>query len=186
MSEEQLQLFRDRIAEFEKQAADNESAGTRDISVILQLGNLNYTMGELGTAAKWYRDILSTNPNDGPAHENLGQTLLEMGDYAGAEQEWRLALNVSAYEPIYLKLVELIAEHFPERQAEIQVILETAIANLGQTPGLLTRLGEWYADNGLYEEAVSHYEVASKLDPDDKAIEQRLKELRRLRVQQVP
>lgn len=181
MSEEQLADFRNRIAEFEATVAENEANGTRDIGVILSLGNLYYQVGELATAATWYRDILRTNPQDAPALENLAQTQLEMGDWTGAELSLRAAVNVSAYEPTYLKLVDLIDEHFPERRAEIQTILEAAIGNLGQTPGLLARLGKWYADQGMLDEAISHYQVAHQIAPDEVGIANELERLRALR-----
>lgn len=184
MSEEQIQVFRDRIAEFETMAADNETNGTRDISVILSLGNLYYTIGELETAAHWYNEILRTNPDDSPAFENLGQVQLEMGDFAGAEVSLRKAADIAAYEPTYIKLADLIEEHFPERTNEVQGILETAIANIGQTSGLLVRLGRWYADQGMLDEAISHYQVASQLDPDDQAIKAELNDLKRERSRQ--
>lgn len=174
ISAEDMVLFDERIGKQEAMVAEGE----RDITEILVLGNLYYSVGDLTKAAASYRDILSSHPNDAAAHENLGQTLIEMGDYPGAELELRAAANVSAYEPTYLKLADLIAEHFPERQREIQGILEAAIGNLGQTPGLLTRLGKWYADNGRLEEAISHYEVAHQLAPDDNAIEQEIERLR--------
>jgi len=181
ISEEQLQTFHDRIVEFEITVKDNETNGARDISAILSLGNLYYQIGDLETAAKWYREILRTNPKDGAALENLAQAQIEMGDWEGADASLRAAVNVSAYEPSYIKLADLIDEHFPERRDEIQVILETAIANLGQTPGLLSRLGRWYADRGMLDEAISHYQVAHQIDPDDQAIENTLDELRKAR-----
>lgn len=181
MSDEQKQVFLDRIAEIEAIAAENEANGTRDISVILSLGNLYYQVGELATAATWYRDILRTNPTDAPALENLAQAQIEMGDWEGAALSLRAAVNVSAYEPSYLKLVDLIDERFPEQSAEIQTILEAAIANLGQTPGLLARLGRWYAEEGQLDEAISHYQVAHQIDPDDTAIAGELARLKALR-----
>ncbi|NBS41416.1 tetratricopeptide repeat protein [bacterium] len=181
MSEEQLQMFRDRIVTIEATVNDNEANGTRDISVILSLANLYYEMGELDTAATWYENILKTNPNDAPALENLGQDLIEQGDYSGAEAAWRKALDIEAYEPIYLKLADLIDERFPERTAQVQGVLETAIANLGQTPGLLTRLGQWYASQGKLDEAISHYEVAHQLAPKDESIAAELEALKRER-----
>ncbi len=175
--------FEERLAVQKQLVEDNEAAGTRDLTAILVLGNMYYGLGELEISTNWYRDILRTNPNDPPALENLGQAQLEMGDYAGAEASWRAAVNISAYEVTYLKLADLIDEHFPERTAEVQTILETAIGNLGQTTGLLTRLGRWYASQGMYDEAISHYQVASVLDPEDDSIIEMLAELKKKRAE---
>jgi len=185
MSDEQEQMFRDKIAEFEATAAKNEAEGTRDIGVILQLGNLYYTVGDLEIAASWYQNILNTNPEDAPALENFGQVQFEMGNFAAAETSWRKAVDSAANEQIYIKLADLIEDHFPERNADIQFILETAIANNGQTVGLLVRLGQWYADREMYDEAISHYQVAKQLDPGSQGITAEIESLKRLRSKQL-
>lgn len=184
MSPEQEQLFRDRIAEFEATVAKNEAEGTRDIGQILQLGNLYYTVGDLETAASWYENILKTNPEDSPALENIGQVQFEMGNFAAAETSWLKAVDIAANEMIYIKLADLIEERFPEQNAKIQGLLETAIANNGQTVGLLVRLGQWYADREMYDEAISHYQVAKQLDPGTQGIAAEIDELKRLRAKQ--
>lgn len=178
MTPEQEQTLAEKIAAAEKVVVDNEATGTRDISLILPLANLYYQAGELETAAKWYNDILRTNPNDPPALQNLAQAQLEMGDWPGARKSLEKVADLEAYEPTYLKLVDLIGERFPEDDAKIQTILETAIANLGQTPGLLTSLGDWYAKNGKLGEAISHYEVARVLSPKDTSIIETLAKLK--------
>ncbi len=178
MTPEQEQTLAEKIAAAEKIVVDNEAAGTRDISLILPLANLYYQAGELETAAKWYNDILRTNPNDPPALENLAQAQIEMNDFAGAKASLEKVVDLDAYEPTYLKLVELIETRFPAEDAKIQTILETAIANLGQTPGLLTALGDWYARNAMLDEAISHYEVARTLSPKDTTIIENLAKLK--------
>lgn len=167
-----------KIADQEnKLATDPEFA--KDLSQWLTLGNMKYQLGDLAGAKEVYEThILADHPADGAALENLAQTLYEMQDYEGAELRWRAALSVNPWEVTYLKLVDLIANKFPERQNEIQSILEEAIVNLGQTPGLLRRLGDWYADNGQYDRALSHYEVAKQLAPDDTTIDERIESVR--------
>lgn len=181
LSVEESASLRDQITTLEAQIAENETNGKRDISQVLQLGNLYYQLGDLKTATSWYQNILSTNPSDAPSLENMGQTMLEAGDYAGAERAWKAAINIEAYEPIYIGLADLIDQHFPERTAETQGILETAIANLGQTPGLLIRLAQWYEAQGKLDEAISHYEVAHRLSPKSASIADELDRLKRER-----
>jgi len=167
ISEEDLAIQRQKIADLEAQIAEKNAAGERDINLILQLGNLYYGIGELEKSVEQYNDILSTHPNDAPSLENRGQALLEMGDYVGALESWQQALAVNPYEVTYLRVADLITEHFPESQDQVRIVLENAITNLGQTAGLLKRLGEWYEANEMYDEAISHYKVALQLDPDD-------------------
>ncbi len=178
LSEEQLATQNQKIADLKARIAAKEAEGDPDVGLMLQLGNAYYGIGELALAVEQYDAILKTHPTDAPSFENKGQALYEMGDYAGAEANWRAASAISPYEVTTMRIVNLIQDHYPARQAEIQSILETAIANMGQTVGLVSRLGEWYAANGMYEEAVSHYEVAVKLDPDNENLQDRLVELR--------
>ena len=153
-------------------------AQKKDFGVYLQLGNAYYALGELGEADVWYKKILSELPNDTPALENLGQVHLEMGDYAGAETYWARAVENGGQEAYALKLVDLINEFIPEHREPIRDVLEVAIKKNGQSPSLLSYLAEWYAERGLYEEAVSHYTVALTLLPDDEQIQNRIEELR--------
>ncbi len=178
MSVEQMKAFTDKIAPLEAQIADNEKNGKRDTSLVLELANLYYETGDLQKASDTYRDILRTNPTDPPALENLAQAQIEMGDFVGAKASLIKVSDLEAYEPTYLKLVDLINQHFPEDDAKIQTILEAAIANLGQTPGLLTALGDWYASHDKLDEAISHYEVAHTLSPKDTSITDTLAKLK--------
>lgn len=157
-------------------AMNSDSQAAADVGQMLQLANLKYAYGDLAGSKEWYEKILALHPEDDAANENLGQTLLEMGDYAGAESHWREALKTNQSETTYIRIADLIAEHFPDRQAEIQPFLEDAIATIGQTPGLLVRLGQWYEANGQYDEALSHYHVAKQLSPDDSSIDQLISE----------
>jgi tetratricopeptide (TPR) repeat protein len=178
MSAEDRAKFDGQILEMqatiEKQIQENK----RDVSYILALGNLYYTIGELKLAEEQYRDILSTLPNDAPALENLGQVQLEKGDYEGAEESWLKAVSASPYELTYLRLADLIRERIPEHKDRLKPLLENAVANLGQTYALMIRLGDWYAADGQYDRAVSHYEVALQLEPDSPDARQQLEEYR--------
>lgn len=168
-----------KVSDLEVLMASDEKIKA-DISQWLILGNRYYQLGNLSGAQKAYEHIFVTNPQDAPAHENLGQVLYEMGDFTGAESHWRTALETNPYEVTYIKLVNLIDEKFPAKHFEIQTILEEAIVNLGQTPGLLIRLGDWYLSEGNYQRAISHYQVAKQLDPTSSNIDQKIKEARDL------
>lgn len=171
-----------QIEEKKQALAQAEAAGERDIGLILELGNLYYQLGELANSVEYYDEILSTHPNDDPALENKGQSLLEMGDYENAEEAWLKALETHQYEVTYLRLVELYNTKLTEKQDQVQPLLETAITNLGQQPGLMLALGHWYRDNGQLDEAISHYEIVLKLQPYNQDV---AKEIQKLRDQKV-
>ncbi|MBU0531104.1 MAG: tetratricopeptide repeat protein, partial [Candidatus Uhrbacteria bacterium] len=178
--DEELQAKYDLIiAELEASIADQgEMPNTGDL---LNLGNAYYAVGELGKAKDTYARILIQSPDDVPALENIGTTLYAMGDYYGAEDAWVAATELAGNESHILRLVDLINEHIPEHKDRIKPMLELSIAQLGQTPGLLTELGEWYFEQGDYDRAISHYQVALTVDPDSDSIKKRLAEIRAVR-----
>ncbi len=149
-----------------------EKSGKHDITQYLLLGNLYYEIGDLAKSEDAYQAILKTNPNDAPSLENLGQDQLESGDYAGAELSWEAAMKSEPDEDYFIRIADLIDQHLPNQRASIGPLLDNAVATLGQTSGLLYRLGEWYEENGQYEEAMSHYQVAYQLSGKDASIKQ--------------
>ncbi|MFH1142771.1 MAG: hypothetical protein V1695_03585 [Candidatus Uhrbacteria bacterium] len=175
--DEETQLIYDNIiAELEASiASQGEEPKLNDL---LQLGNAYNTVGQLTKAKETYGKILMRSSNDVPALENLGTTLFLMEDYYGAEEAWLLAAELSGSEPHILKLVTLINDHIPEHKAQVKIILELAIDQLGQTPGFLAALGEWYFEQEDFSRAVSHYQVAADLAPDSQTLQIRLEEIR--------
>ena len=182
-SEKDKAIFDQQVADKQKEVDELAAKGERSLVKILQLGNLYYSVGNLEKSAGQYRDILSTNPQDPPALENLGQTLYEMHDYEGAAVSWQNAIDASPYEVTYLRLADLLVEKFPARNADVKLVLEHAIANLGQTYGIMIRLGEWYARSGQYDRAVSHYEVALQLSPKNDEARKTMEEYRKKMVE---
>ncbi|MFC1788226.1 tetratricopeptide repeat protein [Patescibacteria group bacterium] len=181
ISEEDMPIFQERIDDLIQQIAKSEK---RDINLILQLGNMYYSVGELALSLEKYNDILSTDPDDGPALENKGQTLFEMGSLVEAEEVWRKALSIDNNERTYLKVAALLDENYPERKNELLSFLEDAVSTIGQTPGLMVALGNWHRNNGDLDAAISHYDVASKLAPDDAGIKAELELLKKQRSDQ--
>ncbi|PJA47384.1 hypothetical protein CO172_01720 [Candidatus Uhrbacteria bacterium CG_4_9_14_3_um_filter_36_7] len=175
LTKEAQENLEKRRSDLENSMAYDETIAN-DISKMLTLGNLYYSLGDLASAKQWYESILSDYPNDAPAHENLGQTLKEMGDFKGAESHWNQAIVLNPYDLTYIKLADLIEEYFPDRRKEIQILLEEAIASLGQTRSLLIRLGNWYETQGDYERAISHYKVALQMDPENESLRELIKE----------
>ena len=167
------------IAELEASiASQGEEPSLGDM---LELGNAYNTVGKLAEAKEMYGQMLVRVPTDAPALENLGSTLYLMQDYYGAEGAWLAAAEISGSEPHILRLVTLINEHIPEHKAQVKDILEIAIDAVGQTPGFLAALGEWYFEQGDFDRAVSHYEVALDLAPEDGNLQTRLEEIKNAR-----
>jgi len=176
LTEELWLRYEQQIAEL---LASIDSQGDEpNLNDLLLLGNAYNSTGQLAKAKEAYGQILMRAPQDTPALENLGSTLYLMEDYYGAEEAWLTAAEISGSEPHILKLVDLINNHIPEHKAQVKDILELAIDQLGQTPGFLATLGEWYYEQGEFDRAVSHYRVALQIDPDNEVLATRLEEIR--------
>jgi len=176
MDSELAERYALEIAELE--AAITEQGDDPDLADLLQLGNKYYAIVELGKAKETYGKILLISPTDVPTLENLGTTLVEMEDYYGAEEAWVLATELAGNESHVLRLADLIDYYIPEHKDRVGPMLQLAIQELGQSPGLLARLGEWYYEQGDYERAASHYDVAIDLDPEDQSLKDRVEEIR--------
>jgi len=176
LSDEDVETYNLVIAELENTIS--EQGETPKIDDLLKLGNAYYGIGELGKAKDTYARILIQSPDDVPALENLGTTLFAMEDYLGAEEAWVAATELSGSEAHILRLVDLIDDHIPQHKDRVKPMLELAIDQLGQSPGLLTALGEWYFEQADYDRAISHYQVALTLNPDSDSIKKRLDEIK--------
>lgn len=178
IQEGSLPIFLQRVEDLKAELSAADSEGRRDISIYLRLGNAYYTLGELGLAAENYREILRTHPQDGPAHENLAQALVEMGDFEGAENHWREAIRYSGTEQSYLKLAAFLTEQYPGRADEVLEILEAGVADNKQTPAFMVAIGNWYRARGQLEQAISHYEVADRLLGGNASIQIEIQQMR--------
>ncbi len=166
---EDEQAFRAKLAEMLAQKEADDKEGKRDVNLYLRIGVQYYILGEVANAASSYRDVLVTHPADAPALENLGQALVEMGDYAGALEAWQRAATSDPTEQTYVNMADLMRDHLPEVSNRIPLVLEHGIATLGQKYSFLIRLGDWYASQGDFTRAVSHYEVALQLNKNEDA-----------------
>lgn len=179
--EEGWQKMQERI-EADKQALrEAEENGEEVINKHLQLGNAYYAAGELQKAVDQYDTILETHPNDPPALENKGQALYEMGDYFGAEAAWRKAVGIDPQVHTYLKLDELYTKHLTQRYEAFGPMLEEAVANLGQSRGLMIALGNWHKEQGNIDRAISHYEIAIELSDNTDDLKEELAKLREMK-----
>ena len=164
MSEEVRAEFDLRISTLR---ASIDASEDPELRQYLQLANLYYQVGDLALSKQYYEMILAESPNDVPALENLGVSLEQMGDYSGAAKAWSQALELSGNSTTALRLAKLVEEHFPNQRPELKGLLEKSIETFGQEPVFLRMLGDWYANEGDYERALSHYEAAKSVTGSD-------------------
>lgn len=175
ISAEEMPLFEEKIESAAKEIADKQQAGEEDISLYLRLGNAYYSAGQLAKAIEQYNLILKDHPLDAAALENKAQALSESGDFQGAKVTWYAALAVDPREETYIKLSSFLLDKEPENSTEIIRLLEEAVQNNGQTVGLMIALGNANRKFGDLELAVTYYDIATKLAPEDTSLKDELK-----------
>lgn len=180
LSEEARAEFDLRIATLKASIDASEEFNAHDH---LLLGNLYYQVGELGLAKAAYEAILERTPDDVGALENLGVTLELMRDYEGAARSWTRALSLSGSVTTVIRLVDVIENNLPQQYDRVDDVLELAIQSLGQDEQLNGRLAKWYFENGMYEQAQSHYTVAETLSGSSGKYADRIAESRRLSIE---
>ena len=65
------------------------------LRINLHLANTYYLARRFDEAVHQYRQMLETNGSDSSTHEALGDTLEQMGNHAGAVEEWRRAATLA-------------------------------------------------------------------------------------------
>lgn len=150
---------------------------------IYNLGVRLSHLGQVDAAIAAYRLTLQLDPNYVTAHNNLGLSLRERGDYAGAQhhfqaaaeryKNWTLALNNLA------RLYAACPDPAYRNGAEAVRIAEAICASHpGEGPYLET-LAAAYAENGQFELAVERLQEAEALAPANAVNRQRYEQLRR-------
>jgi len=175
ISAEDMPLFDEKIESVAKEIADKQQAGEEDISLYLRLGNAYYSAGQLAKAVEQYNLILKDHPQDAAALENKAQALSEAGDFEGAKVAWYAALAVDPREETYIKLSNFLLDKEPDSSKEVLRLLEEGVQNNGQTVGLMVALGNANRKIGDLELAVTYYDIATKLAPEDTSLKDELK-----------
>jgi Flp pilus assembly protein TadD len=106
----------------------------------------------------------ATNPTPEISARNLGQAYLEEKNYTEAIGWFRTAVGRNkAYPDPYLGLAEALV--FTERLDEAVVLLESAVEEASQDPGLRLALGQVYFRAGRFSDSRTAFEEAMRMDP---------------------
>jgi len=132
------------------------------------MGLAHSMRGRLDEAAKAYEKCLEINPQISEAHNNLGTVYQEMKLPDKAEAEFRKALSDLTYQNRELPYFNLA------RLDVLQNRLDEALENIQKSIQIKPRLamaynlqGQIYEKKNAIEDAVSSYEAAVKIVPDD-------------------
>ena len=113
------------VNDFAQSAADTELASAYEAGLRrwpqsrllgMALANLNYAQGDLKAARALYLHVTQVAPDYAAAHNNLAQTLLDLGEYEAARTHARLAVGLGgSFSATYEKTLDAIEKRIGER-----------------------------------------------------------------------
>ncbi len=144
------------------QPADSTASG----SATIEDGETLLEQGEYAAAAKVFEKIVSSEPENAQAHYYLGVTKKSLGDLAGAEDHYRLAIGYDANLPAaHNNLGLLLLEKGDLVHAESE--LNTYLRQRPEDGDAHFNYGLVLEASGDAIKAAEHYQKAAELNPED-------------------
>jgi len=143
-----------------------------------QTGNCFVKLGRLEEAEKEYREAILLAQGVAPYHVNLAGVLYEQGKHKEALDEYLEAIEL---QPRYVKAHIGAARSYSALGMHENAILHYQLVLIygGESPSLWTQAGKQYLALGRLLEAVSSFQKALSLDPDNKEAKKLLEEVGR-------
>ncbi|MBI4280771.1 tetratricopeptide repeat protein [Candidatus Uhrbacteria bacterium] len=151
----------------------------KDLNLWIDLGGYHYILGNLAEARASFETALKLNQLNYVAWGNLGDTLAEMGDLAGAEAAYRKTLELTDLPLYYEKFALFLEQYFPQDKKRYENLLLAAVAATGQRPEFIARLAAFYEEEGRLLEAKSHLEVLIQVAEDNQTAKKDLQRVER-------
>lgn len=111
-----------------------------------------------------YQQALALVPENEEAENRWGICLGALGDAAGAEQHYRLALELNPNPTIYTNLIDLLDDD-PARAADVDRCWQELLAAFPNHPDTLLANGDRLYDAGSYAAAAEVYARGVQVDP---------------------
>lgn len=136
-------------------------------SEVFQQAMAQHQQGNFAQAEVLYRQILQQEPNHGDALHFLGVMAYQIGNYPAAVQLIRLAIQSAPSVAMYSNLALVF-----QAQGDIDSLIETyhQALRLENNPTLHFYLANTLAQKGELAAAVTSYQAALALNPDDAEI----------------
>ncbi len=148
-------------------AAQQGSEPDVDTQLYLVIAEHHKMLGDLVASREMYEKYLALMPNSYVAWNAYADVLELMKDLPKAEAALKMSLSLLKTEEYYRDYVEFLQRYYPERRAEVKVLLDEAYGNLKQTPWIMIALGNWFFETGDCDQGKAHYDVVIALSPGD-------------------
>lgn len=123
------------------------------------------------------KKALTLAPNDARLHRKLGNTLMQLGDPAGAREALEAAIALApSNDAIQLNLIALLRRS--NDQTALANVVKNALDHCPTSAGIHYEAGILARDGGNFEEAARHFEVTWKNQPDQPALGVALADMR--------
>ena len=149
---------------------------------IAQAGAL-FALQDYKQAELAWKYFIANRPRAIQGYWGLGEIYMLSGDYAKAEANWLMAIEVdtpASYPNSYIRLADLYRDNLPEKSYLLVEILTTAMQKDPKQANYPLLLAVYYQDIGETEAAIQMYRKAIELDPNAssrQSIEDEIKKL---------
>lgn len=165
------QLLTQRIAVTQASiSAEEAQGGKASLQSYSALASDAYILGDLVMARVALEEVLNQNSILSSAWNSYGNVLAQMGDLELAESAYLEAIEITPAAEYYMDYAMFLQTYGVERDEEIRLVLEHAVATVGQRTEFMVALAEWYLAHNDCQAAIDHYQVAKTLSPDNTSI----------------
>lgn len=143
------------------------------------LGEIKAREGKVSEAVSFFKKAVKTRPKDPALLFELAETLTKSGkdDEAAAYYKAIVAANPQSIEGVRSRLALLDLDFYQKKYEEAKVQALALLALAPKEPRLLIKLGEIFEAEKKLPEAISYYEKAKQISPNDPELLRHLAEL---------
>jgi tetratricopeptide (TPR) repeat protein len=141
--------------------------GTDDVSVVVAMGKMQLSLGDLEAAEANFTRALQLNPDDGESFVQRGETYRLMGRHEQALRDFDRAIALSRTEGAVLCGRGRVLSAL-NRYSEAIADFERALGLKPRDVEILSSLGVAYFNSGLSNDAMRNFDEVLAQDPEDK------------------
>ena len=170
VNQKDLGIPEDVRAQWEIQLRTAEAlyaADPSDLSALQSIAVFHHSLGNFATARRAIETYVEKNTINPAGWVIYGDIANSMEDWRTAEAAWIKSLTLGTDEFVFEKIERLWKGHFPERDADIEVLWQDAIRLDEQRDMYLVKLARWYAQHERWGEAAAHMKIVAERNKDN-------------------